>query len=73
MGRWLHNGDLKLEPRSTPPTDTVHMSYACIYLFACFFFPRRDSITRDKSTRSLLLLSHHLKTGKAVTAGSKAR
>lgn len=47
MGRWLHNGDLKLEPRSTPPTDTVHMSYACIYLFAssCFFFPRRAFIT----------------------------
>lgn len=46
MGRWLHNGDLKLEPRSTPPTDTVHMSYACIYLFAsCFFSPRRAFIT----------------------------
>lgn len=52
MGRWLHDdGDLKLEPRSTPPAITgtvcrlVCAHELCVHGLACFFYlyPRRDS------------------------------
>lgn len=49
MGRWTGETDaqgrLKLEPRSTPPPDTMHLC-CCVHLL-CFLFPIWGSIIRS--------------------------
>lgn len=71
MGKWTGEtdaqGKLKLEPRSTPPTDTMYCMHmcCCVHMLASFS-PRWSSIIRCNLTRSLLLPSH-LKTGEAAT------